>query len=44
MAGADELREPLRFADDDDSDDLGGFSGASVRTTMMKMKRTAAGR
>src|SRR6188768_1672083 len=26
MAGADELREPLRFADDDDSDDLGGFS------------------
>src|SRR6185503_706813 len=25
MPGGEELREPLRFADDDDSDDLGGF-------------------
>src|SRR5512141_1420277 len=26
MQGADENREPFRFAEDDDSDDLGGFS------------------
>src|SRR5215211_9282220 len=25
MPGGEELREPLRFAEDDDSDDLGGF-------------------
>ncbi len=26
MSNADQSKEPFRFADDDDSDDLGGFT------------------